>query len=124
MEPDNRAGLRVDDGDGLVEFGGDVEEAGGGIEGGLMRTDSVAEVEVADDLARGQVDDEHLMAVDAAAADAAAAVDGHEGGAAVGGGGDLVAVDAGGVLGHRRGFVAGGGVDDAEVGVALVDDQE
>ena len=64
MWPTILRSLGVDDGDGLVEFGGDVEQVGRGRkrEGAAH---AVAEVEVADDLARGQIDDEHLVAVDA-----------------------------------------------------------
>ena len=45
--------------------------------------------------------------------------------AAVGGGGDLVGVDARAMsFGDVGDGVAGGGIDDAQVAVALVDDQQ
>jgi len=56
------------------------------------------------DGAGGEVEDEDLGAVDAGLADAGAAVDGEEGGAAVGGDGGLVGVDAGSVFGGWRRF--------------------
>ena len=76
--------VRIDEGDRLVELGGDVEQAGLGPEERAVRADAVAEIDVADDLPRGDVDDDHVGAVGAGLADAGVAVDGDEGEAAVG----------------------------------------
>jgi hypothetical protein len=47
---DDFEGLGIDDGDGVVELGGDVEQAVFGSEDGHVGADAVAEVEAADDL--------------------------------------------------------------------------
>ena len=48
---DDPARLWIDDGDGLIELGGDVEQFARGVVNRLVRADSVAEVDPADDLA-------------------------------------------------------------------------
>ena len=48
---DDPARLWIDDGDGLIELGGDVEQVARGVEYRLVGPDSVAEVDPADDLA-------------------------------------------------------------------------
>ena len=49
---DDFEGFGIDEGDGLVELGGDVEQAVFGSEDGQVRADAVAEVDVADDFLR------------------------------------------------------------------------
>ena len=60
-----------------------------------MRPHSVTEVDVADDLARWQIYDEHFVSVDTRLAHAGASVNGHKGAATVGRGGDFVAMNSG-----------------------------
>ena len=74
----------IDDGDGLVEFGGDVEQAVLRPDHGAVRTYAVIECDVANDLLRSDIDDGDVLAVGARLADAGVAVDGHEGQLAVG----------------------------------------
>ena len=54
---DDLEGLGVDDADGLVELGGDVEHAAVAVVDGAVGADSVAEVDGVGDLAAGEVDD-------------------------------------------------------------------
>ena len=84
MVPTNFEGFGVDDGDGLVELGGDVEQAIFRTDGGKVGAHAVIEADVAGDLLRGDVDDGDFCAVGAGLADAGVAVDGDEGEAAVG----------------------------------------
>lgn len=87
-------GAGVDGRDGLVEFGGDVEDVAVGVVDGKVGADAVAEVDGGGDLVGGDVDDEHLVAVGAWAAYACVAVDGDVCGATVGRGGDFMSGDA------------------------------
>ncbi len=93
-----------------------------GVVDGEVGADAVAEVDGAGDLAGGDVDDEHLVAVGAGAAYSGVAVDGEVGGAAVGRGGDFVAGDA--VFGDGGDLLGAGRVDDGEGVVFLVGDEE
>src|ERR1700743_3528388 len=95
-----------------------------GVEYRLMGAHSVSEVECANDLARGQVDDEHLVAIEARLADADVAVDGYIGGAPIGGSGDLMPVHGWCVLSDDGNLFCGRRIDDAEAGVSLIDDQK
>ena len=81
---DNLQCFGIDDGDGLVELGGDVEQAIFRPDDGAMRANAVIECDVADDLACGDVDDGDVGAVGAGLPDAGVAVDGNEGEFAVG----------------------------------------
>jgi len=62
-------------GDGLVELGGDVEEAVFGPEDRHVGADAVAEVDVTDDFLPGDIDDGEVAAVGAWFADTGIAVD-------------------------------------------------
>jgi hypothetical protein len=115
-------GFGIDGGDGLIEFGGDVEDVAVGVVNGEMGAHAMAEVDDAGDLAGGNVDDEHLVAVSAGATDACVAVDGEVGGAAVGRGGDFVSGDA--VFLEGVSLFRGGGVDEGEGVVFLIGDEE
>ena len=77
-------GLGIDDGDGVVELSGDVEQAVFGSEDGHVGAYAVAEVEAADDFLGCNVDDDEASAVGAGLADAGVAVNGNVGEAAVG----------------------------------------
>src|SRR5262249_11328938 len=115
-------GLRVDGGDGLVEFGGDVEDVAVGVVDGKVWADAMAEIDSAGDFASRDVDDEHLRAISAGGADASAAVDGHLCGAPVRAGGDFVA--AGGVLLECGDLAACGDVDEGDGFVFLVGNED
>ena len=84
----------IDDGDGLVEFSGDVELAISGADHGAVRANAVVEGDVADDFVCGDIDDGDVLAVGAGLAYAGVAVDGDEGQFAVGRGDDFMAGDA------------------------------
>ena len=111
-------GLRVESGEGMVELGGDVEYLARVVEDGQMRTDAVVELDGVHDLAGGEIDDLNLVPVGAGLAHAGVAVDGHEGGAAVGGGRDFVAGYA--LYVDGRDLLTGGRVDHAEGVVLLI----
>ena len=90
MEPTIFQRLGVDDGDRLVEFGGDVEQAVFGAKDGKMGPDAVAEVDICDYLGLGDVDDHHVRSVAAGLTHAGIPVDGDIGQLAVGRGDNLV----------------------------------
>ena len=117
-----REGTRVDDSDGMIELGGDVEEAVDGVEDSLVRSHAVAEIDDVDDPVGQEINNEDLLAVGAGLADAGVAVDGKEGGAAVGRGGDFMAGDA--LFRDDGDLFAAGGVDQAESAGELVGGEE
>ena len=119
---ENLKGFGVDGCDGLVEFGGDVEEIAVGVVDGEVGADAVAEVQGRGDVAGGDIDDEHLVAVGAWAANACVAVDGKVSGAAIGGGSDFMSGDA--VFLECEGLLPGGGIDEGESVVGLVGDED
>ncbi len=89
-----------------------------------MGTDAVAKVDVADDFARGQIDDQHFVAIEAGVTDADIAVDGNVGDAAVRGCSGFMTVHDGYAFGDGRDRLFGGGVDKADVFISLVDDDQ
>ncbi len=111
-------GLRIDDGHGLVEFRGHVEHAAGPIVNRAMRPYSMAKINLAGDLAAGDIDHHHLPAIGSRLAHPRASVDGHIGGLAIRRGSHFVASDA--AFGHSSQLLGSGRVDDAQVAVALV----
>ncbi len=89
----------IDDSDGVVEFGGDIQQAADGIDHREMRADAVAEVDDAGDLFDAEIDDQQLVAVDAGLAHAGVAVNRQEGAVPVLRCGDLMAPLPGDVFG-------------------------
>ncbi len=82
----------------------------------------MAEVDVANNLLRSNVDDHQVRAVGSGLANAGVAVDGHIGQPAIGRSNHLMACYA--ALGNRRDDLSGRGIDDGETCVSLLRNQQ
>ena len=89
-----------------------------------MRPDAVAEVNIANDFSRRQIDDQHLVSINARLSHPGASINRHKGGASVPGDSDFITVNARGRFGDGRDLPASRRIDDTHIGVSLVDDQQ
>src|SRR5277367_3475756 len=114
--------MGIDGGDSLVQLGRDVKQIAVWIVDYAMRPHTVTKVDVADDLARSDVDHNHIAAIAARLAHTRIAIDRYVSGATVGRRSHLMAGDA---AFRNDGDLPGGDkIDDAEVPIALVRNQQ
>ena len=116
--------LRIDEGDILIEFRRHVEQSIMLVIDHAMGPDAVAEIDMAGNFARGQIDDQHFVAIESRMADADIAIDGNVGGAAVGRGCGFMTVHDGDAFGDGRDLLFAGSIDQADVFISLVDHNE
>jgi hypothetical protein len=84
----------------------------------------VAKLDVTDDRTRGQVENEHLVSIDARLSHTGAAVDGHKCSASIRRNRDFMTVNPGRFLCYGRNLSRGNRINDAQIGVTLVDYQQ
>ena len=121
---DDFEGAWVDERHILIEFGGDVEQSVVFVVDHAMGTDAVAEVDMADDYTRGQIDDQHLVAIEPGHANADIAIDGNVGDTAIRRCSGFMAVHDRHVFGNGCDLLFGRSIDQADIFISLVDDDE
>ena len=89
-----------------------------------MRSYPMTKIDVADDLPRWQIDDEHLVSIDTWLSDAGAAIDRDKGSASIRGDGNFMTMNSGGLLCYGRDLSRRHRIYDAQIAVALVDYQQ
>src|SRR5580658_2186932 len=86
-----------------------------------MRSDSMTEVDVADDRPCWQIDDQHLVSIDTRLSHTGAAIDGHKCSAPIRGSGNFMSVNPDCLLWNGRNLSRGNRVNDAHIDVGLID---
>jgi hypothetical protein len=115
-------GFGIDHSDCIFELGGYVKQVILWSELGTMGSNAFAEIDGADDLAGGKVDNSKERTISAGVAYSGVAVDGDERAFAVGRGNDLVARDT--VFRDGSDLLSSDGIDDAEGLVAFIGDEQ
>ena len=117
---DNFQCVRVDDADGAVNFGGDIQHAPLRIEDRAVGSNTVTEIDIANDFAGRKIDDDHAVAIGPGFADAGISVDRHIGCAAIRRRGDFMPMPLFSTSRNRSQDLAGYRIDDVSCMIALI----